>query len=136
MLELDVIHTRIREAREKTGLSQEAMAAQIGVGRTTYINFETGRTKLYCRSLLRMAKFLDITEEELLFGPRPDEGLLRDQLTLDNWKKQVVDDYENRLAALREQLDAADKEIVEKDKTLDSLRNTNKFLLEELGKQR
>ena len=136
MLELDVIHTRIREAREKTGLSQEAMAAQIGVGRTTYINFETGRTKLYCRSLLRMAKFLDIPEEELLFGPRPDEGLLRDQLTLDNWKKQVVDDYENRLAALREQLDAADKEIVEKDKTLDSLRNTNKFLLEELGKQR
>ena len=112
------------------------MAAQIGVGRTTYINFETGRTKLYCRSLLRMAKFLDITEEELLFGPRPDEGLLRDQLTLDNWKKQVVDDYEKRLAALREQLDAADKEIVEKDKTLDSLRNTNKFLLEELGKQR
>ena len=136
MLELDVIHTRIREAREKTGLSQEAMAAQIGVGRTTYINFETGRTKLYCRSLLRMAKFLDIPEEELLFGPRPDEGLLRDQFTLDNWKKQVVDDYEKRLAALREQLDAADKEIVEKDKTLDSLRNTNKFLLEELGKQR
>ena len=44
---LDVLHTRIRDAREKAGLTQEEMADRIGIGRTTYINFENGQTNLF-----------------------------------------------------------------------------------------
>ena len=77
---LDTLHNRIREARKNTGLSQKKMAEQIGVGRNSYINFERGRTKLFNRCLYRMAEFLGVPEEELLFGRQPDEALLRDQL--------------------------------------------------------
>lgn len=133
---LDELHTRIRDARVNAGLSQEEMARRIGIGRTTYINFETGQTNLFSKNLHKTAAVLGVSEEELLFGPRPDEGLLRDQLALEAWKKQVVDDYENRLAELREKLDAALREKTEQDKTIDSLRNANNYLLNELGKQR
>ena len=136
MLELDPIHTRIRDAREKSGLTQEEMADRIGIGRTTYINFETGRTRLFCNHLQETAAVLGVSEEELLFGPRPDEGLLRDQLALDAWKRQLVEDYENRLAELRAKLETAQAEIAKQEKDLDSFRSINKFLLDELGKRR
>ena len=51
-------------------------------------------------------------------------------------KQQIIDEYEARTKALREELEAARRELADKDKTLESLRNTNKFLLDELGKQR
>lgn len=112
------------------------MAEKIGVGRNSYINFERGRTKLFNRCLYRMADYLGVPEEELLFGKRPDEALLRDQLALDDWKKQIIDDYETRIAAFREELEAARAELKDRKKTIDTLRTTNKFLLDELGKQR
>ena len=133
---LDFLHIRIREARQKTGLSQKAMAEQLGVGHNTYANFERGKTRLFSRCLYRMAEYLDTPPEEILFGERPDEDLLRDQLALENWKKQIIDSYETRLGELRRELEQARADIVEKGKTLDSLRSINNYLLDELGKRR
>ena len=133
---LDEFHTRIRDARVSAGLSQEEMARRIGVGRTTYINFETGQTNLLSKNLPKTAAVLGVSVEELLFGPRPDREML-DQLT--SWevtKQQLVDGYEESLHKLREELEAAQRKIAEQEKTIESLCNTNKFLLDELGKQR
>ena len=133
---LDALHTRIRDAREKAGLTPEEMARRIGVGRTTYINFETGKTNLFSKNLRKTASVLGIPEDELLFGPRPDPEIL-DELT--NWdirKQQFIESYENSLQALREELEAAHRLIAEKNRDLDSLRNINEFLMKELSKQR
>ena len=133
---LDELHTRIRDAREKAGLTLDEMARRIGVGRTTYINFETGQTNLFSKNLPKTAEVLGVSVEELLFGPRPDREML-DQLT--SWevaKQQFIDGYEDSLHKLREELEAALRKIAEQEKTIASLCDTNKFLLDELGKQR
>ena len=133
---LDVLHTRIRDAREKAGLTQEEMADRIGIGRTTYINFENGQTNLFSKNLHKMVAVLGVSEEELLFGPRPDQGLLDEISGWEVRKQQFIDDYENRLAELREQLEAARREIDQRDKTIATLCDINKHLLDETSKQR
>ncbi len=133
---LDVLHTRIRDAREKAGLTQEEMADRIGIGRTTYINFENGQTNLFSKNLHKMVAVLGVSEEELLFGPRPDQGLLDEISGWEVRKQQFIDDYENRLAELREQLEAARREIAKRDKTIATLCDINKHLLDETSKQR
>ena len=120
---LDSLHIRIREARKKTGLSQKAMAEKLGVGHNCFANFERGDTRLFNRCLYRLAEYLETSPEDLLLGPRPDREMLEE---LTNWEVRKQ----------QEELEAARREIADKDKTLESLRNTNKFLLDELGKQR
>ena len=112
------------------------MADRIGIGRTTYIKFENGQTQLFSKNLHKTAAVLGISEEELLFGPRPDKGMLEEISGWEARKQQFIDEYENRLAELREQLEAARREIAQRDNTIASLCDTNKFLLDELGKQR
>ena len=131
----DLIHTRIRQAREQAGFSQAGMADELGVGRTTYISFESGRTKLFHPLVDKMAARLDISPEELLFGRQPDEELLRDQASLDEWKRAVVDDYERRLEALQQKLDAAEKALALQETALRSLSASNDFLLGQLRKE-
>ena len=131
---LDSLHIPIRQAREQAGFSQTEMAEELGVGRTTYIAFETGRTKLYNKLVGKMCARLGITPEELLFGQRPDEALLRDQSTLEEWKRNIVDEFEQRLAALNVKLDAASKIISYQDNNIRTLTETNQYLLEQLRK--
>jgi transcriptional regulator with XRE-family HTH domain len=133
---LDEFHTRIRDARVSAGLSQEEMARRIGVGRTTYINFETGQTNLFSKNLHKMAAVLGVTEEELLFGPRPDQGMLEQLTSWELTKQQLIDSYESSLHELREELDAAHRKIAKQEEDLTSLLSINNYLLNELGKQR
>ncbi len=133
-MNLDSEHIRIRQAREQAGFSQIEMAEELGVGRTTYISFETGRTKLYNKLVTKMADRLGFEPEELLYGQRPDEALLRDQSTLEEWKRNIVDEFEQRLAALNEKLDAASKIISYQDNNIRTLTQTNQYLLEQLRK--
>ena len=132
---LDELHTRIRQAREKTGLSQEKMAEELGVGRTTYINFETGRSRLINPLLESMATLLGTTTEELLFGPRPDAQLLQDRAALEEWRDSLVAEYEKRYTALEEQLKAANQIINAQETTIRTLTDTNQFLMKQLRKE-
>lgn len=59
---------RIRNAREKKGFSQIEMASKMGIDRSTYINFEHGRTQIISEHLPVFAELMEMSEEELLFG--------------------------------------------------------------------
>lgn len=131
---LDTVHTHIRQAREKAGFSQTEMAEELGVGRTSYIAFESGRTRLFNPIAGKMAERLGLTTEELLFGRRPDEGLLRDQESLDAWKRATIEDYEQRLAILQDKLDAADRIISYQDANIRTLTESNQYLISQLRK--
>ena len=131
---LDELHSRIRRARVQAGLSQREMAEELGARRTTYINFETGRSRLFHPLLGGLAGRLGISVEELLYGARPDEQLLRDSAALEQWRSSLVAEYEQRLSALQEQLDAADKVIDAQSTTIRTLTDSNQFLLELLQK--
>lgn len=55
----------LRELRVRHGLTQEALARQVGVTRQTIIAIEKGRFNPSVRLALKMARVLDATVEEL-----------------------------------------------------------------------
>lgn len=110
------------------------MAEELGVSKNTYVNFETARSRLFHRVLAPLARRLGMSVEELLFGPRPDEQLLRDSAALEEWRSSLVAEYEQRLSALQERLDAADKVIEAQEASIRTLSDTNHFLMGQLRK--
>lgn len=67
-ISLEKLCERIRLAREKKDISQGEMANMMGIDRSTYINFEHGRTQIISEHLPAFAEIVGISEEELLFG--------------------------------------------------------------------
>jgi transcriptional regulator with XRE-family HTH domain len=59
---------RIRRRRLAEGMSQEVLATQAGVHRTTVISIEKGRTVMNADTLLRIAGGLGVTPVELAGG--------------------------------------------------------------------
>ncbi len=86
---MDTFHEKIKSLRLSRGLSQEEIADLMGIQRSTYGNFERGSTNLFSPNLLKFAKAIGVTPEEI-FSPEPDiplggylaEGDLEDRLTV------------------------------------------------------
>ena len=67
---------RIKEARERRGLTQAALAASLGVARPMIAQWETGARQPWISSLNRLSEALGVTYEWLAFGQgdsAPDE---------------------------------------------------------------
>ena len=111
------------------------MAEDLGVGRTTYVNFETGRSRLFNPLLEGMAERLGKSVEEILFGERPDEQLLRDKAALEEWRHNLVSEYEGRISALQEHLKAAKQVIEAQGTTIRTLTDANQFLMTQFRKE-
>lgn len=60
--------TNLRWARERAGLSQEALANEAGVDRAAVSVFERGRRNPNLRTILRLARALELPPEVLLRG--------------------------------------------------------------------
>lgn len=56
---------RIRELRQKTGLSQEKFALKISMDRTYYASVENGKRNVSIRNIQKIANGLDISLSEL-----------------------------------------------------------------------
>lgn len=61
-----IIGKRIKLAREKLGMSQDDLAVQVGVLRTSITNLEAGRQKLPLEGLYQVAEVLQIKIKDLL----------------------------------------------------------------------
>ncbi|HTW43105.1 MAG TPA: helix-turn-helix transcriptional regulator [Solirubrobacteraceae bacterium] len=64
---------RVRDRRQSLGLSQEAMAHQIGIHWTFLGQVERGQRNLNLHNLLRIAKGLGLDPAELVKGLAPPE---------------------------------------------------------------
>lgn len=62
------VGNRIREERERLGISQEELARQIFVSRQTVSNWETGKTCPDVQSLLLMSNLFDVSVDSLVRG--------------------------------------------------------------------
>ena len=134
----DNLHTYIRRLREGTGLSQGAMADELDIGRTTYINFETGRTRPFSRCKSLFAGFFGKSESDLIvesLGPGHGDGLL-EQASGDAEKvrRTLVDDYERKLSVLMDERDALRKRLENNEKIIKTLTETNAYLISQLSK--
>lgn len=74
------IGKNIRDLRERSGLTQEALAEKLFVTRQTVSNYETGKTRPDLEMLLKISEILGVDANTLLYGlpvcPR-DKRLLR-----------------------------------------------------------
>ena len=133
----DKAHDNIRRIRKSLGLSQAAMAEELGIGRTAYINFETGRTLLYSRNLVKFSAYTGISESSIIcseFREDSEGSLLRDEGGEQLRMKAVREDYEKRIAELQEKLAEVDASLKHQIQVSESLIKTNEFLLGRLDK--
>lgn len=56
----------IRKARERAGISQERLAAEINLTRTSITNIEKGRQKIMLHTLVEIARILNVEPSSLL----------------------------------------------------------------------
>lgn len=87
---------RVREAREKNHLTQEALAIKVSLTRTSITNIEKGRQQLLVHTLLEISRALNVTLESLLPEPQflteeLDDILKTESLQTQKWIRAVVD---------------------------------------------
>lgn len=129
----DFFHNNIRRARECAGLSQEELAESIGVGRTTIVSLENGRTQLFNKNVPRIAAQLGISLEELVCGSPMDE-LLRDEPSRAEREQALTAEYEQRIQILQDRLNDAHRLNKALQDNVDSLTASHRYLLEQLRK--
>lgn len=71
---------RIREARDKCSLTQEALAVKLSLTRTSVTNIEKGRQQLLVHTLVQIARALQVEPETLLPEPPASTAELEDLL--------------------------------------------------------
>ncbi len=128
------ILSRIKALREDRGLSQSQLADELGIGRTTYLNFETGKTRLFSKNLVALAEYFQLSEEEILCGEKPSEAVLRDVEDFEEKRLALITEYEARLSDLNTKLQQAQQTIEDNKQIIQSLTQTNQFLLSRLNK--
>jgi|GEM_PF-796968 len=62
----DQVRENIKRAREYRGISPEQMAAHLDVAPRTYLDFESGKSKLELERLQKVAEKLDMSTEQLM----------------------------------------------------------------------
>ena len=66
------MENRLRRLRKINGLTQVRLAEKANVPRSVIARFETGRTELSTKSLIKIANALDCSMEEIVKGGRTD----------------------------------------------------------------
>lgn len=86
-----VIGTNIRTVREQKQLSQKELAAAIGVAATQYSRVETGKVIPSVKTLIKIAKVLDVPLEVLVNaqGNTAQEVTIKDKTLFD--KVRLID---------------------------------------------
>lgn len=118
------IGERIRKKREElrhgVKVSQDEMAAALGLSRNTVVSLENSKNKnLNLEILGKVAQYLLVSEEYLLFGHEPvdSETLLRQddfKARLEEQRLRLVREYEDRIAELQNEVDHL-RRLVEAD---------------------
>jgi transcriptional regulator with XRE-family HTH domain len=91
---------RLRNFRERAGLSQKELARRAGVTQQAISSWEAGtRTDIGGRNLIKTAEALGVEPNTLLTGPLPDETLSEEDRTV--LKAFRALDIEQKAVALR-----------------------------------
>ena len=94
------ITDRMRQARERLGISQEEAGRRLGVTLRTYARWERGESKGWVGYLAEIAAALETTESDILGGENP----LTDGPTVQDLAAKM-DDVMTELRALRQELE-------------------------------
>ena len=130
----DFFHTNLRQARELAGLSQAELADEIGVSRTTIVALESGRTRLFNKTIHLIARRLGVSVETLLCGSRVEDLLLEQPSILER-ERTLREEFERQRQVLQDKLDAEVRLNKVLQGNVDSLTQSNQYLLSQLRKE-
>ncbi len=65
-MEKDILSQKLKNYRNRTGLTQEQFASQIGITRSAYAYYEIGKTKPKLSILKKIAQFYDLSVDDFL----------------------------------------------------------------------
>lgn len=104
-----MINEKIKELRQRAGLSQKALADKLQVAQTTIAGYETGRNEPGVDMLIRLSAALDVSIDTLVSNPhRPDidtdADILQDISGLSERDKHVI---RRMIAALHDEANAS-----------------------------
>ena len=120
------IKQNIRKARTKRRITQEEMAARLGISLTAYRDLEKGGTSVMHGNIIRMAELLDTSAEEIVLGYHPSEleaGTLED----------VRIQYGNQICILEEKINDQRKLISTLEAQIADKNEIIKMLKKRLG---
>ena len=84
------IEKKLKELREKTGITQEGLADKLFVSRQTISNWETGKSLPDVISIIKLSKIYNVSVDELLKDdPKVQEKMEKD-LTLAETNKKII----------------------------------------------
>ena len=81
-------HNRLRDLRKKAGLTQKELAERINISLMTFKRWEWGQRAPRLEEIKRIAQALNVTEDELLNGPKNESWTL--EIKFDNSQKELV----------------------------------------------
>ncbi len=81
VVEVIVLHTRIRKAREQQGYTREQFAEKLDVSVSYLAELERGRTGISVKMLVKVCDLLGLSADYVLFGEeRNTDALLLDKI--------------------------------------------------------
>lgn len=109
------MNTRIKELREKEGLTQEEFGKKIGSARNTIANYETGNRNPSNAVITSICREFNINEDWLRYGKEPMYNVIEDKLS--SYLGQIAkgnDDFIKSLIEVYMELDPASKDALRK----------------------
>ena len=67
------MHNIIRKLRKERGLTQQQVADHLGIDRSTYAYYESGRARVNIDVVIKLAHFYKVSYATL-FGPEPGQA--------------------------------------------------------------
>ena len=131
-MDISKVKSNIRKARKEAHLSQEEMAARMGISRNAYRNLEAGPTRVSVEHITKIALITGTPEEAIFSG---DEELLKEGDGMKEKLKALTDDYEARLGELRAQLADKDRLIESQGRHIATLESMVAMLERQVGKK-
>ena len=116
------IKQNIRKARKKRQITQEEMAARLGISLTAYRDLEKGGTSVMHGNVIRMAELLETSTEEIVLGYKPAEleaGTLEDVRA--QYGSQICT-LEQTVVDLRKHIGTLESQVADKDEIIKMLK--------------
>ena len=122
------IKENIRRERKDKGMTQEDMAAGLGISLTAYRDLERGGTSMMNANLIRIAELLETSLEELLLGYRPVQA--------DGTRvEEVRAEYGGRISVMESRISDLEKLVSSLEETISSKNEIISMLKKKLGEE-
>lgn len=105
------IKGNIQIEREKSGISQTALADKLGMDRNSYRNLEQGGTRILNSHFEALAQELGVSKEKLLLGFDPVNP--NDSTVLEDYRESYQSKYDTMVEGFEDRIERLEREIAD-----------------------